>query len=544
MAVSLNRPNGTLAFIYWIWDGLDRTIFTAIKFSFPARFVSPFGFLGMLTFITFIILGVSGALLMFYYEPILDRAWDSVEFINNEVPFGFHIRNIHYHGSNAMVMLALLHMYYQYFSGRYKIRNEILWVTGVILGTVTILEAFTGYDIIFSERAELAISIAASLTNAIPIAGPTIRDAAFGSGFSDFVLRFYTQHVFVLPIVMLGLMAVHFPRFLVFDVPMVMAVAGAILITGGVFPVDLGFKFQPTVPPGITVPEWYLTGLYAFLRTQYDKFVTGVLWPGIFIAAIMLVPFLDRYKKFSWKDRPWVTAFGIVGLAQILVTTYWGFYIPIDSTLPLVERLVIDPINLYVVMILLIPLGIGFSYMMIHLAKEAERKAKLAKDKGPKKVAHIEFSEKWINWIIVALIAFQVFLNLAAYNAALSGMNNMSLFFAGLILIVFAGLFHVYRYAMGQAKTTPPPPGAKLRVTKSMVGTRKELSDDGDTSTGAGAANVEAQEELLGKIEEKIKTTENPDGTLAPETPEIKANNADLDLKKDTDIGMSDLKKP
>ena len=193
-------------------------------------------------------------------------------------------------------------------------------------------------------------------------------------------------------------------------------------------------------------------------------------------------------------------------------------------------------------MILLIPLGIGFSYMMIHLAKEAERKAKLAKDKGPKKVAQIEFSEKWINWIIIALIAFQVFLNLAAYNAALSGMNNMSLFFAGLILIVFAGMFHVYRYAMGQAKTAPPPPGANLRATKSMVGTHKELPDEGDTSSSDGAANVEAQEELLGKIEEKIKTTENPDVNVSPDAPEIKANNADL--KKDADIGMSDLKKP
>ena len=100
MAVSLSRRTGAVAFLAWIWDGLDRTIFTAIKFSFPARFVSPFGFLGMLTFITFVILGISGALLMFYYEPILDRAWDSVEFINNDVPFGFHIRNIHYHGSN------------------------------------------------------------------------------------------------------------------------------------------------------------------------------------------------------------------------------------------------------------------------------------------------------------------------------------------------------------------------------------------------------------------------------------------------------------
>ena len=458
MAVSLSRRTGTVAFLYWIWDGLERTVFTGVKFSFPSRFVSPFGFLGMLTFIVFVILGVSGALLMFYYMPILDRAWDSVEKINNVVPFGFHIRNIHYHGSNAMVLLAILHMYYQYFSGRYKIRNEILWVTGIILGTVTILEAFTGYDIIFSERAELAISIAASLTNSIPIAGPTIRDAMFGSGFSDFVLRFYAQHVFVLPLVMLGLMAVHFPRFLVFDVPMVMAIAGAILITGGVFPIDMGFKFEPTVPPGITVPEWYLTGLYAFLRTQYDKFVTGVLWPGLFIGSLLLVPFLDRYKKFSWKDRPLITAFGITGIAQIMVTTYWGFYIPSDTTIPLVQRLVIDPIFFYLVMILLVPLGFGFSYMMIKMAQEAERKAKLNKDKGPKKVAEINLSQKWLNWVIVGLLAFQVYLNIAAYNAAITGLNNLSLFFTGLILIVFAGMFHVYRYALSEAKRPPPAP--------------------------------------------------------------------------------------
>ena len=59
MAVSLSRRTGVTAFFYWLWDGLDRSIFTAIKFSFPARFVSPFGFLGMLTFVTFVILGIS-----------------------------------------------------------------------------------------------------------------------------------------------------------------------------------------------------------------------------------------------------------------------------------------------------------------------------------------------------------------------------------------------------------------------------------------------------------------------------------------------------
>ena len=522
MVVSLSRRNGTAEFLYWIWAGLERTIFTSIKFSFPSRFVSPFGFLGMLTFIAFIVLGVTGAFLMFYYEPIMTRSWDSVAFINNEVPFGFHMRNIHYHGSNLMVMLAILHMYYQYFSGRYKIRNEILWVTGVILGTVTILEAFTGYDIIFSERAELAISIAASLTNSIPVAGPMIRELAFGAGFHDFVLRFYTQHVFILPIVMLGLMAVHMPRFLVFDVPMVMAICGAMCLAGGVFPVDLGFKFEPTVPPGITVPEWYLTGLYAFLRTQYDKFLTGVLWPGLFIAVLLITPFIDRYKKFSWKDRPLITAIGITGIAQILVTTYWGFYIPPDTTLPLVERLVIDPINLYLVMILLVPLSFGFTYMMISLAKDAERKSKLAKANGPKKVSTIDLSTKWINWLLVALLAFQVFLNIAAYNAFLSGMNNINLWLTGVILITFGGFFHLYRYAMNKAKDIPKLPPRS--TTKPLKTEQKPLSPADETKPS----------------EEKL-----PQGQIGESvTPEIKTNTAELDADKDPNLGMSDLKKP
>src|ERR671911_494183 len=426
-----------------------------MKFTFPTRFVSPLGFLGMLTFIIFIILGITGALLMLWYEPILDRAWDSVENINDVIPYGFHMRNIHYHASNAMVMVALLHMYYQYFSGRYKIRNEILWVTGIILGVLTILEAFTGYDIIFSERAELAISIAASLTNSIPILGPQMRDAFFGAGFHDFVLRFYAFHVFLLPIAMLGLMVVHFPRFLVFDVPMVMAITGAIMLTGGVFPVEMGLKFDPNVPPGITVPEWYLTGLYAFLRSAYDKFTTGVAWPGLFIFALLIVPFIDRYKKFSWKDRPIITAIGITSLAQIIVTTYWGFYIDPDRTKSLLERLVIDPIFFYLVMILLVPLSFGFTYMMIKLAKNAEANAK----RQPKKAGgknSISLPEKWIYIIFVALLAFQVYLNIAAYYAVLAGMKNYSLFIIGIIMLVFAGMFHLFRYGRALAKSSPP----------------------------------------------------------------------------------------
>jgi ubiquinol-cytochrome c reductase cytochrome b subunit len=284
-----------------------------------------------------------------------------------------------------------------------------------------------------------------------------MREAFFGGGFSDFILRFYAFHVFWLPIAMLGLMVVHFPRFLVFDVPMVMAFSGAIMITGGVFPVDLGLKFDPNVPPGITVPEWYLTGLYAFLRTMYDKFVTGVLWPGLFIFTLLIIPFVDRYKKFSWKDRPLITAVGITSLAQIIVTTYWGFYIDPDIQKSLLERLVIDPIFFYVVMVLLVPLSFGFTYMMIKLAKNAESKAKAqpkkATGKGP-----INLPAKWVYIIFIGLLIFQIYLNISAYYAVVSGMNNFSLFVIGLMMLVFAGMFHIYRHGRAMEKAPPPLP--------------------------------------------------------------------------------------
>ena len=280
-----------------------------------------------------------------------------------------------------------------------------------------------------------------------------------------------------------------------------MAIGGAILITGGVFPIDMGFKFEPTIPPGVTVPEWYLTGIYAFMRTQYDKFVTGLLWPLLFIISFVLIPFIDRYKKFSWRDRPIITAFGITSLAQIMVTTYWGFYISPDISIPLVERLVIDPLFFYSTMILLVPLGFGFTYMMIKLANEAERKSKLAKSNGPQKVATINLSEKWINWLLVALLAFQVFLNIAAYNAALTGMKNVSLFFIGIILLVFAAFFHVYRYAMSQQKNAPPPAPVpvveeKPKLPEPEVSAETSKLPEGETASDAKPETKELAPEV------------------------------------------------
>ena len=239
----------------------------------------------------------------------------------------------------------------------------------------------------------------------------------------------------------------------------------------------------------------------------------------------VLVPFIDRYKKFSWRDRPIITAFGITSIAQIMVTTYWGFYISPDVTIPLVERLVIDPMFFYSTMILLVPLGFGFTYMMIKLANEAERKSKLAKSKGPQKVATINLSEKWINWLLIALLAFQVFLNIAAYNAALTGMKNMSLFFVGIILLVFAAFFHVYRYALSEEKNAPPPPPVPVQEEKPKL------------------AEPDASEPS--KLPEGDTTPEEKPKELTQESSYTKDSTADLGVGADNNpnLGSDDLER-
>jgi ubiquinol-cytochrome c reductase cytochrome b subunit len=302
---------------------------------------------------------------------------------------------------------------------------------------------------------------------------------------------------------------------------MVMAITGAIMLTGGVFPVDMGLKFDPNVPPGITVPEWYLTGLYAFLRSAYDKFTTGVAWPGLFIFALLIVPFIDRYKKFSWKDRPIITAVGITSLAQIIVTTYWGFYIDPDRTKSLLERLVIDPVFLYLVMILLVPLSFGFTYMMIKLARNAEANAKV-QPKKPTTKSSINLTEKWIYGIFIALLAFQVYLNIAAYYAVLNGMKNYSLFIIGIMMLVFAGMFHIFRHGKSLQKAPPPKPTLPPMPAKAKP---PSLTKTGPTEAPQIPATTKDLENSVAKEKAVAPTTKGGAPPSSPSSPSVQSSN-------------------
>jgi quinol-cytochrome oxidoreductase complex cytochrome b subunit len=431
-------------FVKWLVDRLERTPIVTFRFQVPRLAVSPFGYLGTLTGIVFLILGVTGGLLMFYYRPDVNLAYNSVKEIQERVQFGFFLRNLHYHASNAMVFLAIAHLFYQYFSGRYKVKNEVIWVTGVILGTVTVLEAFTGYDLILNQRAMLAVNIAVGLSNSAPILGPMVSSLLLGGGLYDLIIRFYALHVFILPMVMILLALVHFPRNLVFDPPAVAGVIGALLIAGGLYPVDLGIKYDPTLAI-VEVPEWYLTAIYAFIRTGLERFTSGALLPLLFILFFLLIPFVDRSKKLSWRDRPFFTAAGLASIVLIIVTTVWGFY-----TTPRVEAFTavyVEPLIFYPTLLFLVAATFIISYRYIAPpAKEAARPAP-----KPRPIT-IQLPFEWGVRLIMGLLATIGILSLLAFQQYLEGLKNLSMFNLGVVVMLFGLIAHIYRHIMQQVK--------------------------------------------------------------------------------------------
>src|SRR6266568_383990 len=453
-----------IALLRWIWDRLERTLLLAIKLVFPSRFISPLGFLGMLTVIVFLILGVTGALLLFHYIPIFgtctnstatpqscNQAYQSVQSINNQVDWGFLIRNIHYAASNAMVLLAVMHMFYQYFAGRYKLRYEILWVTGIILGVVTIIEAYTGYDLIFNIRGQLAINIGQTLTYYTPVLGANLAQIIFGFSFNDLTIRFYAFHVFIIPIIMLAIMSVHLPKNLVLDIPVASAITGIILILGGLFPVEVGVRYDPNQLTQITFPEWYFTSLYAFIRVQrLAPFIAGAIIPGIFVLIFTLVPFFDRGRKIAMIDRPFWVALGVASLGQIAIVTVWGFrasnpFQPLLSE----EQLLIDPALFAGSLLIATALAYGFVYAFVRWRKAKLDALRAAKKPIPyRKVQPYFLSKGEVYSLLGGLVLLQAFLDLAIFRAFLDTLNNFALLEIGMVFVAFAATVHIYRVSV------------------------------------------------------------------------------------------------
>lgn len=178
------------------------------------RFAYTWG-LGGLSVGLFIVLTVTGALLMLYYRPSVPQAYLDMKDLQFVVSSGQFLRNMHRWAAHAMVAVVFFHMLRVFYTGSYRPPKEFNWVIGVVLLVVTILLSYTGYLLPWDQLSFWGISVGTNMVRAVPFGlGDRISFLLLGGHIvGEYALvRFYVLHCFIIPVVAMILMGIHFWR--------------------------------------------------------------------------------------------------------------------------------------------------------------------------------------------------------------------------------------------------------------------------------------------------------------------------------------------
>ncbi|MCZ6792385.1 MAG: cytochrome b N-terminal domain-containing protein [Planctomycetota bacterium] len=189
--------------------------------------------MGGLTFFLFLVETITGVLLMFYYRPVVEYAYNDIKDLAAQVPVGI-MRELHRWGAHAMVITVWLHMMRVFLTGSYKPPREFNWNVGVILLVLTLLLSFTGYLLPWDQLAIWAITVGTNMARATPVlghegpgaslimlgdvplvtVGSDVRFALLGGRTvgPGALLRFYVLHCIAIPLGAGMLMGIHFWR--------------------------------------------------------------------------------------------------------------------------------------------------------------------------------------------------------------------------------------------------------------------------------------------------------------------------------------------
>ena len=179
----------------------------AIKFSYTF-------YLGMISFFLFVLLIVTGILLMLYYQPAIPHAYNNMKDLEFVVSNGSFLRNMHRWSAHLMVITVFLHMLRVFYKGACKPPREFNWIIGIVLLIITLLLSYTGYLLPYDQLSYWAVTVGTNIVQYIPITGEKIRFLLLGgSEIGEYTLvRFYVLHCIILPLFMVLLIALHFWR--------------------------------------------------------------------------------------------------------------------------------------------------------------------------------------------------------------------------------------------------------------------------------------------------------------------------------------------
>src|SRR3989454_5521008 len=314
----------------------------------PRETASWFYVFGSAALTVFMLQTVTGILLALIYVPSAGEAWNSLQTLNHAISLGWFIRALHGWGSNFMIAIVLIHMVQVFLFGAYKFPRELTWIVGVFLLLVTLGMAFTGQVLRFDQDAYWGLGIGASIASRVPIAGPLLVSLLLGGPIiaGATLSRFFALHVFVIPGLLIGFIAVHVLLVLklgvnewpmpgrvvrretylreyhdltlqdgvpfapnaiwkdvVFSGFILLSIAGCAYFLG---PFGPSGQPDPTIIQTAPRPDFFFLWLYALLSLLPPSAETPLLLivPPLGIVALLALPFVAGEGEKSWKRRP------------------------------------------------------------------------------------------------------------------------------------------------------------------------------------------------------------------------------------------------
>ena len=321
-------------------------------------------FFGSLAMLVLVIQIVTGIFLTMHYKPDAARAFESVEYIMRDVPWGWLVRYMHSTGASAFFIVVYLHMFRGLIYGSYRKPRELVWIFGCLIFLVLMAEAFFGYLLPWGQMSYWGAQVIVNLFSAIPFIGPELSVWIRG----DYVVgdatlnRFFAFHVIAIPLVLLGLVVAHIialhevgsnnpdgveikkhkdasgrpidgipfhPYYTVHDilgVAVFLTVFSAVVFLapemGGYF---LEFNnFIPADPlktPAHIAPVWYFTPYYSVLRAITTEFLTWGLTP--FLLFWLAVVWMSNTRFLSKVIAAAAVGAMVVGFF-IFDAKFWG----------------------------------------------------------------------------------------------------------------------------------------------------------------------------------------------------------------------------
>jgi quinol-cytochrome oxidoreductase complex cytochrome b subunit len=321
------------------------------------RFTLSWG-LGGSALVMVIVLFLSGFLLKFVYEPSLTGAYGSITALDEQVPFGSLLRNLHRWSGYGLLLVAFLHFLRVFYTSAFLPPRRANWLVGLVLLGLVTLSNFTGYLLPWDQISYWAVTISTSTLDYLPLIGPELKRWVLGGAEPGqaTLLNFYALHTAVLPVALLFLVSFHFwrirkasgivplrkpgevpkgppamvptvPHLVTREAALALTVVALLLAVAMAFDAPLAAQANPGLSPNPTKAPWYFMGVQEILLHLHPVFAV-LIAPLLVLAGLVAIPFLkyDTNAAGIWfvshRGRRLALASAIAGLA-LTATAVW-----------------------------------------------------------------------------------------------------------------------------------------------------------------------------------------------------------------------------